>query len=243
MAKDHRLNLNQWLDYVKETFEGYGYDYEFIGITDKQVSIEKTKQSLGSYTQLPPGLRDKSKANLNIRSNKYNCLRLCITAALHHITKDATKENKCIDNLVEDWFDNIHKYLMNKHNKYNIKFCFYRPTQFGNMAKVELLEKSSDFAKNRKNVRILIWDEHCALIKNIEVLLERSNTKNTKFWFCDNCNYWFSSKPKYETHECCTQIKPKIVYPKLKQIKFKNHHKQQEVENVIFNDVESYMKN
>ena len=37
-------------------------------------------------------------------------------------------------------------------------------------------------------------------------------------------------------------MKPKIVCPKLKQIKFKNQHKQQEVNNVIFSDIECYMK-
>ena len=28
-----------------------------------------------------------------------------------------------------------------------------------------------------------------ALIKNIGVLLENSNAKHAKFWFCDNCTY------------------------------------------------------
>ena len=27
MTKDHRLDLNQWLDNTRETYEGYGYDY------------------------------------------------------------------------------------------------------------------------------------------------------------------------------------------------------------------------
>ena len=51
-----------------------------------------------------------------------------------------------------------------------------------------------------------------------------------------------SSQYKYETHECSVKIKPKIVCPKLKQIKFKNQHKQQEVNNVIFSNVECYLK-
>ena len=102
MTKDHRLNLNQWLDHVKETYEGYGYDYEFIGISDVQLNIEKTKPSLGSYTQLPPGLRSKTKAILNTRNNKFNCLRLCITAALFPVTDHATRESKYINNLVDD---------------------------------------------------------------------------------------------------------------------------------------------
>ena len=106
MTKDHRLNLNQWLDHVKETYEGYGYDYEFIGISDVQLNIERTKPSLGSYTELPPGLRSKTKAKLNNRNNKFNCSRLCITAALYPVTKDATRENKYINNKVDDWEDN-----------------------------------------------------------------------------------------------------------------------------------------
>ena len=118
----------------------------------------------------------------------------------------------------------------------------HRPAQDSNIAKVERLEKCSNFVKGRQNVRILTWNEHCALIKNVEVLLERPNTKHAKFWLCDNCTYCFSSQHKYETNECCVQIKPKIVCPKLKQIKFKNQHRQQEVNNVIFSDIECYMK-
>ena len=63
MDKGHRLNLNQWLDHVREKNEGYGYDYEFIGITDMQINIERTKPSLGSYTELPSDLRDKNKSD------------------------------------------------------------------------------------------------------------------------------------------------------------------------------------
>ena len=76
MTKDHRLDLNQWLDNTRETYEGYGYDYEFLGITDIQLNIERTKPSLGSYIELPPNLRTRTKAILNIKSNKFNCLRL-----------------------------------------------------------------------------------------------------------------------------------------------------------------------
>ena len=104
------------------------------------------------------------------------------------------------------------------------------------------MDRCSNFVRDLKNVRILVRDEHYALNKNIKVLLERPNTKNTKYWFCDNCTYWFPTQQKYETHECCTQIKPKIVCLKLKQIKFKNHHKEQEVKNVIYSDIECYME-
>ena len=244
MTIDHRLDLNQWLDNTRETYEGYGYDYEFLGITDIQLNIERTKPSLGSYIELPPNLRTRTKAILNIKSNKFNWLRLCITAALYPVTQDATRENKYINNLVDDWEYNetAYDYITKIQNKYNINIWFYRPAQDSNIAKVGRLEKCSNFVKDRQNVRIPVWNEHCALIKNVEVLLERPNTKHAKFCFCDYCTYWFSSQYKYETHECCVQIKPKIVCPKLKQIKFKNQHKQQEVNNVIFSDNENYMK-
>ena len=160
------------------------------------------------------------------------------------MTQDATRENKYINNLVDDWEYNetAYDYITKIQKKYNINIWFYRPTQDSNIAKVECLEKCSNFVKGRHNVRILAWNEHCALIKNVEVLVERPNTKHAKFWFCDNYTYWFSSQYKYETHECFVQIKPKILCPKLKQIKFKNQHKQQEVNNVIFCDIECYMK-
>ena len=157
MDKDHRLNLNQRLDHVRETYEGYGYDYEFIGITDMQINIERTKPSLGSYTELPSDLRDKTKAILNIRSIKFNCLRLCITAALHPVTEHATREIKYINNLVDDWEYNetAYDYIKKIQNKYNINIWLYRPTvvlhhrpaQDSNLAKVERLEKCSNFVK------------------------------------------------------------------------------------------------
>ena len=209
MTKDHRLDLNQWLDNARETYEGYGYDYEFLGITDIQLNIEKTKRSLGSYVELPPTLRTRTKAIVNIKSNKFNCLRLCITAALHPVPQDATRKNKNYKNLVDDWEYNefTYDYITKIQNKYNINIWFYRPTQDSNIAKVERSQKCSNFVEDRQNVRILVWNEYCVLIKNVEVLLERSITKHAKFWFCDNCNYWFSSQHKYETNECPNQTK------------------------------------
>ena len=192
MTKDRRLGLNQWLDNTRETYEGYGYDYEFLGITDIQLNIEsKTKPSLGLYVELPPNLRTRTKAILKIKSNKFNCLRLCITAALYPLTQDVTRENMYINNLVDDWEYNetAYDYITKIQNKYDINIWLYGPTQDSNIAKVERLEKCSDFVKDRQNIRILVWTEHCSLIKNVEVLLERPNTKHEKFWFCDNCTY------------------------------------------------------
>ena len=133
-------------------------------------------------------------------------------------------------------------------NKYNINIGFHRPSNEDGATwteshdtKVEIIQKCSHFIKGSKKVRILVWNEHAALIKNIEVLLERANIKNTKYWFWDNCFLWCPAQQKYETYECCTQIKSKFVCPKLKQINFKNYYKQQKVKNVIYSDIECYM--
>ena len=119
MTKDHRLELNQWLDNTRETYEGYGYDYEFHKITEIQLNIERTKTSLGLYVELPPNLRTRTKAILNIKSNKFNCLRLCITAALYPVVQYATRKNKYINNLVDDWEYNepAYDYITKIQNK------------------------------------------------------------------------------------------------------------------------------
>ena len=101
------------------------------------------------------------------------------------MTQDATRESKYINNLVDDWEYNetAYDYITKNQNKYNINIWLYRPTQDSNIAKVECLEKSSNFVKDRQNVRILVWNEHFPLIKIVEVLLERPKTKHAKFWF------------------------------------------------------------
>ena len=45
MTKDFRLDINQWLDYSKETYKGYGYDNEFIGMSSIQLNQKKIKPS------------------------------------------------------------------------------------------------------------------------------------------------------------------------------------------------------
>ena len=42
-------DFNRWLDFEKEIYEGYGYDFEFLGIRSVQLNIEPTKASLGSF--------------------------------------------------------------------------------------------------------------------------------------------------------------------------------------------------
>ena len=141
-------------------------------------------------------------------------MRSCITAALFPAGDHATRESEYINNLVDDWEDNenSYDYLTRIQNKYSIIIWFYQPSIEVD-TKVETLQKCSNFVKGRKNVRILAWNEHGALVKNIEVLLERPNNKHAKYWFCDNCSLWFATQKKIETHECCTQTKPKIVRP------------------------------
>ena len=57
---------------------------------------------------------------------------------------------------------------------YNINIWIYTPCVGGQL---ELFKPVDDFDKDRKDVRILVWGdgtaEHCALIKNIETLLDR----------------------------------------------------------------------
>ena len=93
-------DFNRWLDFEKEIYEGYGYDFEFLGIRSIQLNIEPTKASIGSYIDLPPDLKN-SKSILNIRSYKYKCLQLFITAWLHPAPHHATRESKSVDKLIE----------------------------------------------------------------------------------------------------------------------------------------------
>ena len=82
--------------------------------------------------------------------------------------QDATRDNKYIKNLVDEWEykETAFDYITKIQNKYNIKIWFYRPTQDSNIAKVERLEKCSNFfVKDKQNVSILVWNERCALNK------------------------------------------------------------------------------
>ena len=93
-------DFKQWLDFEKEICEGYGYDFEIRGLRSIQLNIEPTKASIGSYIDLPPDLKN-SKSILKIRSYKYNCLQLTITAWLHPAMDHGTRESKYVDNLIE----------------------------------------------------------------------------------------------------------------------------------------------
>ena len=223
-------DFNRWLDFEKEIYEGYGYDFDFLG-RSIQLNIEPTKASIGSYIDLPPDLKN-SKSILNIRSYKYNCLQLTITAWLHPAPHHATRESKYVDKLIEprQQHEDDFTYTIRTQKLYNIKIWVYTPCGNG---KIELFKQVDDFNKDRKDVRILVWRncqiEHCALIKNIETLLERPNKNNIKYYYCDRCTYWFNSQLKYDKHECNNTFKPEIVCPKKKHITFINEHKRQNI--------------
>ena len=61
--------FTQWLNFEKEIYEGYGYDFEILGLRSIQINIEPTKASIGSYIDLPTDLKN-AKSILNIRSYK-----------------------------------------------------------------------------------------------------------------------------------------------------------------------------
>ena len=205
-----------------------------------QINIEPTKTSIGCYIDLPTDLKN-SKSILNIRSYKYNCLQLTITAWLHPAMNHATRKSKYVNNLIEarqrdedDFAD-----IIRIQKLYNINIWVYTLCGGG---KVELFKPVGNFDKDRKDVRILVWGddttEHCALIKNIETLLDRPNRMNHKFYYCDRCTYWFDSQIKYDKHECNNSFKPEIVCPKKKKITFINEHKRHNIKKVITADIE-----
>ena len=108
-----------------------------------------------------------------------------------------------------------------------------------------MFKQVDDFNKDRKDVRLLSWSndqiEHCALIRNIETLLDCPNKNNIKYYYCDRCTYWFNSQIKYDKHECKNSFKPEIVCPKKKHITFINEHKRQKIKNIITADTECFI--
>ena len=139
-----------WLNFEKEIYEGYGYDFAFLGLRSIKINIEPTKASFGSYIDLLPDLKN-SKSILNIRNSKYNCLQLAITAwlypAMHHATRESKYQNKLIEprQQPEDDFG----YILRIKKLYNLNIWVYTPC---GGAKVELFKPVDDFDKDRKDV-------------------------------------------------------------------------------------------
>ena len=128
-----------------------------------------------------------------MRNSKDNCLQLTITARLHLAMDHATRESKKTNNLIEprQQHEDDFAYIIKIQKLYNIILWVYRPWGEG---KVELFKTVDDFDKDRKDIRILVWGNHCALIKIIEKLLYRPNKLNHKFYYSDKCTYLFNSQ-------------------------------------------------
>ena len=120
-----------------------------------QINIEPTKASIGSYIELSPDLKN-SKSILNIRSYKYNCLQITITAWLHPAMDHATRENKHVINLIEarQRDEDDFAYIIRIQKLYNTNTWVYTPCGGD---KVELYKPVDDFDKDRKDVKILVW--------------------------------------------------------------------------------------
>ena len=155
---------------------------------------------------------------MNIKNNSYNC---------------GTRENNFLSNLIYELGESVYVYITRIQDKNKLIKYLYKPCE---NSKIGLLVRNQTYSKDRKNAGLLAWNEHCTVVKNIDVFLKRTSNKSCKLWHCDNCEYWYDTEAKNIEHKCCLQIKPKTVCPK-KHISFKNFHKQQEVEIVIFVDI------
>ena len=95
-------------------------------------------------------------------------MQLTITAWLHPVIGNATRESKYVDKLIEprQGHEDDFRYIFRIQKLYNINIWLYIPCGGG---KVELFKKVNDFNKDRKDVGILVWSngqlEHCALKK------------------------------------------------------------------------------
>ena len=105
---------------------------------------------------------------------------------MHHAKRESKHQNKLIEPRQQHEVD--FGYILGIQKLFNINIWVYTPC---GGCKVELFKPVDNFDKDRKDVRILVWGdgttEHCALIKNIETLLERPNKNNIKYYYCDRC--------------------------------------------------------
>ena len=156
---------------IKNIYEGFGYYFDVLGLRSIQIII---KACIDCFIDLLPNLKN-SKAILNIRNSKYNCLQLNVTDWLHPAMNHATRESTFVNNLIEtrQQHEDYIAYIMRIQKLYNINILVYTPC---GERKVELFKPVDDFDKDRKDVIILVWGngltEHCVLIKNIEHLIE-----------------------------------------------------------------------
>ena len=88
---------------------------------------------------------------------------------MDHATRESEYRNKLI--AARQQYEDDFGYILRIQILYNINIWIYTPCGDG---KVELLKPVDDFDKDRKDVRILLWEktgvELCALIKKLETL-------------------------------------------------------------------------
>ena len=111
LTRSTNRDLKQWLELSKGTFIGQGYNYEFVDVTENQIKIEISKPSLEAATNLPNDLKNKTKAILNLKNNKYKCGRLSIAASLYPVDKNGRSERKYESQLINEYC--IVKKIMN----------------------------------------------------------------------------------------------------------------------------------
>ena len=92
----------------------------------------------------------------------------------------ATREIIYVNNLVEPRQQNANDFthILRLQKSYKISFWVYTPC---GECKVELFKSLDCFDKDRKDVRTLVWVNHCPLNKSTKNLLDRPNKKNHKF--------------------------------------------------------------
>ena len=88
--------------------------------------------------------------------------------------------------------------------------------------KVDQPKRFIDFRKEMRDVRILVWKKHCALIQNPEIILERSNLSRYNFRLCVICTYWFILESSYRNNEGDHVCIPRLVCLETKEISFIN---------------------
>ena len=99
----------------------------------------------------------------------------------------ATRESKYVNNLIESRQQHEDDFAstIRIQKLYNIDIWIHTP--FGE-GKIELFKPVNDFDKDRKDVRVVVQEnsgkKHCALIINIENLLEKPSRSQHKFYYC-----------------------------------------------------------
>ena len=117
---------------------------------------------MGANTSSSDDLKDKTKAISNIKNKNFNL---------------GIRENSFSSNLIYELGESVYVYITRIQDKNKLIKYMYKPCE---NSKIGLLVRSQTYSKDRKNVGLLAWNEHCAVVKNIDVFLKRHSTKRCK---------------------------------------------------------------